>query len=363
METALANRSVVSACAMWRLRLPLRVPYKLAFGSIESFDTVLVRLEIDGRVGWGEATVLTGYTEETIEGSWALARQLGPSLVERPAAAAREALEPHLAKAPFTVSAFGTALDMALDEPILTSDRPRRVPLLKILNATEPATIETEIEAAIDAGYRTIKVKAGFDLEADLARIRAVQRIVQGRLAITVDANQGFSREDGCSFASRIDPNGILFFEQACHKDDWDAALAVARSSTVPVMLDESIYDLADVRRAAASGAAAYVKLKLMKFGSLAALERGLQEVKALGMIPVLGNGVAADVGCWMEACVGAAHVTTAGEMNGFLKPRRPVVLNPLAVEGGAVIIPARYRPVIDDSAVTGQAVDHREFA
>lgn len=347
----------ISACSVRRLRLPLAAPYKLAFGPVEAFDTVLVSLDVDGRVGLGEATVLTGYTEETIAGSWALAQRLAPALVGLEPEAAAGRLRPHLAQAPFTVTAFRTAIEMALGHPVLDRARERRVPLLRILNATEPAAIEAEIEAALAAGYGTIKVKVGFDADSDLARLKLIQRLAAGRLAITVDANQGFAREDGVRFAASIDPDGVLFFEQACHKDDWDAAVAVARAATVPVMLDESIYDLADVRRAADLEAATYVKLKLMKLGSLAALEEGLAEAKVLGLIPVLGNGVAADIGCWMEACVAAAHVATAGEMNGFLKPRRPVALNPLTVEGGCVVIPPGYRPSLDEAALEAQTL------
>ena len=54
-----------------------------------------------------------------------------------------------------------------------------------------------------------------------------------------------------------------------------------------------------------------------MKLGSLAALARGLERIRELGMEPVLGNGVATEIGCWMEACVARSHIRNAGEMNG----------------------------------------------
>jgi len=156
--------------------------------------------------------------------------------------------------------------------------------------------IAAEVAGRIAEGYKTLKIKAGFDLENDLARVRFIQSLVAGTdINLTVDANQGYSREDGCAFAARLAPDNMQFFEQACDKDDWDAALAVAQAASVPVMLDESIYDLADVERAAATGAARYVKLKLMKCGGLDALTAALERVKALGLKAVLGNGVATD--------------------------------------------------------------------
>jgi L-alanine-DL-glutamate epimerase-like enolase superfamily enzyme len=62
---------------MHRLSLPLRTPYKLAMGAVSTFDTILIEaIDSDGRRGWGEATILTGYTDETIEGAWAEAQRL-----------------------------------------------------------------------------------------------------------------------------------------------------------------------------------------------------------------------------------------------------------------------------------------------
>jgi L-alanine-DL-glutamate epimerase-like enolase superfamily enzyme len=56
-----------AAIRVTRLRVPLEAPYRLAFGPVEHFDTIVVECEArDGRAGVGEATVLTGYTDETI---------------------------------------------------------------------------------------------------------------------------------------------------------------------------------------------------------------------------------------------------------------------------------------------------------
>jgi len=341
-----------------RLRLPLRQPYKLSFGPVEAFDTILVEIEVAGRHGFGDATVLTGYTEETIDGAWSLACDIAPALVGRPVSALWAGTAAHLAEAPFTVTAFRTAVEMALGHEVLTSPIERRIPLLKILNAETEPEIATEVEASLAAGYRTFKVKAGFELEADLARVAVIQRVVAGRAALTVDANQGYSTADGCAFAARMGTEGVLFFEQACDKHDWNAAVAVARAARIPVMLDEQIYDLDDVRRAATLDAAQFVKLKLMKLGSLDALIEGIAVTAGLGLSPVLGNGVATDIGCWMEACVAAGRIGTAGEMNGFLKPVRPLVRNPMQVRDGVVIVPAGYWPELDPEAVAEFTID-----
>jgi L-alanine-DL-glutamate epimerase-like enolase superfamily enzyme len=149
-----------------------------------------------------------------------------------------------------------------------------------------------------------------------------------------------------------LDPQGIELFEQPCAAGDWDAQRQVAEASRVPLMLDESIYDIADIERTAREGLAAFVKVKLMKFGSLARLEAALQRIRALGMQAVLGNGVACAPNCWMEACVAARHIDNAGEMNGFLKPRETLLVEPLVVERGALTLRPGWMPVLDRAAL-----------
>jgi L-alanine-DL-glutamate epimerase-like enolase superfamily enzyme len=342
-----------------RLRCPLKSPYKLAFGAIEGFDTVLVTARSGGATGYGEATVLTGYTQETIEGSWALTRDLIARYAEPNVTQILAATDRFAAEAPFTATAFRTAIEMAAGHPLLIGESEKRVPMLAIVNASTEREISKEVEDRLAEGYATLKIKAGFDREADLARIRFIQSLVAGTdIFLTVDANQGFSREDGCAFASQLAPDNILFFEQACDKDDWEAAVAVARAASVPIMLDESIYDLADIERAASLGAAHYVKLKLMKCGGLDKLIAALDRARALGLKAVLGNGVATDIGCWMEAAAGCRRTETAGEMNGFLKLKRSLLENPLTVERGHIVIPPGWWPILDEDALDAYRVD-----
>jgi L-alanine-DL-glutamate epimerase-like enolase superfamily enzyme len=113
------------------------------------------------------------------------------------------------------------------------------------------------------------------------------------------------------------------------------------------MMLDESIYGLKEIERAAELQAARFIKLKLMKLGSLEALGRALERIRALGMKPVLGNGVACDLGCWMEACVAARHIDNAGEMNGFLRARVGLLTEGLEVRSGALLLRPGFTPAL----------------
>ncbi len=344
------------------LRSPLGTPYKLSFGPVDAFDSLLVTIGDGERTGIGEATFLPGYSDETAAAGWTRALDLAGRMAGGSLQNAASLAASYHRDAAFTATAFTTACEMLAGHPLLTLAQPVSVPLLAIVNASAPGEFEPEIEAHLAAGYRTLKVKVGFDLEADIARLRDITKFVAGRAALRLDGNQGYNWAEALRFVNALDPDGIELLEQPCAAGDWEAAVAVARISPVPMMLDESIFGIADIERAAALDAASYIKLKLMKAGGVDALVAGLRRIRSLGMTPVLGNGVAADIGCWMEACVAAREIDNAGEMNGFLKPRAGLFRNPQKVEAGAMILPAGGMPAIDEAVLRLLTVRHQVF-
>ncbi len=347
-----------------RLELPLKAPYRLAFGELSRFDTILVETrDGDGRRGFGEATLLPAYGGETVDDAWAFCGALGDALIGRTTAEAKARLARSAEAAPghpFSLTALTTALEMLEGHPVLDAAPETRVPILGGLDATDPGRLAAQVEDLLDRGFATLKMKVGFDPEADLARVARVQRAVAGRALIRLDGNQGYDADEARRFAAELDPAGIELLEQPCPAGDWAAAVAVARVSRVPMMLDESIFQIADIERAAELGAAAFSKLKLMKMGGLDALIEGLERIRSLGMEPVLGNGVASEPGCWMEARVAAGAIRNAGEFNGFLRPVDGVFTEPLAVERGHVVLPAGYAPTLDAGRLEAAAVATR---
>lgn len=361
----------------WLLKLPLKRPYRLSFGPVAELDTVLVRVSRpDGAIGWGEATLLTGYTDETIGGTWDKACEILDSLQGAPSngraqglpdlrlAAMLDALD---ATHPFLTTAFRTADEMAARSPLLrvaaSEGGPVRVPVLGLLQGDTLERLADETESLLAAGYTTLKLKVGFDAARDARAVAVAQRAIAGRALLRLDANQGYGATAACEFVERVDPQGIELFEQPCAARDWAAHMrvaAVAARRGLPLMLDESIYSLREIEQAATLGAAAFIKIKLMKFNSLARLDAAVARIQALGLQAVLGNGVATELSCWMEACVASRRFRNAGEMNGFLKPRERLFTEPLPFRDGAIELHAGWHPQIDTERLAHLAIAHR---
>lgn len=343
---------------------PLHTPYKVSAKVYTAFPPIIVEMrDADGRTGWGEAVISTGYSHETPEGGWDFCREMAAQMIGLDTAAARRLLAPHRAAHPNAASLLAAATEMLDGNPLLTVEEETRVPLLDPVHSMQLDAIPDEIETLLDRGFRTLKVKVGFDVDADLARVAAIQKALAGRAEIRLDANRAFTAEQGCRFAAALDPAGIQLFEQPCASDDWDANAAVAAVSTVPVMMDESIYGMADIEHAAKIDGVGFVKLKLKKMGGLDDLRAGLDRIRALGMRPVMGDGVATDICSWMEACVARVTLDNAGEMNGFLKLQSQLFEEKLPFDKGDIVLTPGFVPRIDRDVLSRHGKATEQFA
>lgn len=345
--------SKLAVLSLRRLCLPLILPYRLSYRTFDEFEPYLVEVTDDsGRSGFADGHISPGSSAETREGGWAFMRAHIPQMLGREPAVAKAALLAHFETSKVATTALACAIEVLEGHPLLNIGNDITLPLLTPINAMDKAGIEKEVEAWLAQGFRTFKVKVGKDVEADLARVKVIQKSVGTRATLRLDANRAFNREQGICFASVLDPAQIELFEQPCDSDDWDANAAVAAASTVPLMLDEPICTLEDIDRAAEHANVRFCKLKLKRFGSLERLHEGLVRVRDRGMEPVLGDGLGSEVQSWLEACVARDTIRNAGEFNGFLKPKDRLLNPPLTFVDGSIHMPAGYRPSLNHAAV-----------
>jgi L-alanine-DL-glutamate epimerase-like enolase superfamily enzyme len=285
-----------------------------------------------------------------------------PRLLGRDTAAAKVLALGQFGESKVAVTAAVTAIEVLEGHPAITLSKAAELPLLTPINAMEPAAIDLEVEDWLSQGFKTFKVKVGKDVDADLARVAAIQKSVRGRATLRLDANRAYTRETGVRFAKALPPEGIELFEQPCETDEWEANAAVAEASPVPLMLDEPICTLADIERAATIPGVGYCKLKLKRFGSIGRLIEGLEKVRACGMQPVLGDGLGSEAHNWLEACAAIGHVDNAGEFNGFLKSRERLLSPSMVFERGSIKLPAGYKPELDRAAIARATVETVRF-
>jgi L-alanine-DL-glutamate epimerase-like enolase superfamily enzyme len=340
---------------------PLIVPYVSSLGVTAAIDSVLalVRLD-DGRQGCAEVTPIRGYNEETVDQVWESLIGVVPGLVGLQPQAALARLELLASARPYSYSPLAAAIEIALgglSDVCRGVDQIAEVPIIAPVLSQHVSAVPAEVDALLKAGYTSLKLKAGMDFEADLDRIALVQRCAAQAARIRVDFNGAYDAETAIRFVERIDSRGMELIEQPCASDDWKGNLRVARSTSIPTMLDESIRGIQDIRRAGECGGFRFFKMKLGKFPTPASLDQAYATGEALGMQGVIGNGAATDVACWVEAQVALRHHGPAGEMNGFCKNAEQYLRPALECRAGRIQLCDTTARVPDMQAIQRNAV------
>jgi muconate cycloisomerase len=167
----------------------------------------------------------------------------------------------------------GRAAGVPLIDLIGGRKRERVRPMWLLGNATLAQDV-AEARAREREGFRFFKLKvATKPLAQDIATTHAVRAALAPGTPLCADANCGFTLEAARHYLEATRAAGLLFLEQPLGHADLEGLAALARSSAVPIGVDEGIHSLADVEAHAQAGAGG-ISLKLIKLGGFgAALE------------------------------------------------------------------------------------------
>jgi L-alanine-DL-glutamate epimerase-like enolase superfamily enzyme len=155
---------------------------------------------------------------------------------------------------------------------------------------------------------------------------------------VVFDSNQAHTERDGLAFARMLrdcESDRLQWFEQPVDRRDWKGMERLCRAREVPIVLDECIYDAADVERAAAIGAFG-IKLKLVKNFGISETLSLARLAGTLGLVVVFGNGVASDLGNlaeYLTLAAGDGIFAAPSESSGFAKLRQPILGSVLSID------------------------------
>ena len=166
------------------------------------------------------------------------------------------------------------------------------------VNATVPAVgPEQAHRIVVDSGAATAKVKVaerGQDPAQDLARVEAVRDALGPSGRVRIDANAGWDVEAAVAAIGALDraAGGLEYVEQPC--PTVEELAAVRRRVDVPIAADESIRRAGDPMRVVAAEAADVAVVKVAPLGGIAA---SLRIAEAIGLPCVVSSAVESSVG------------------------------------------------------------------
>ncbi|MEY3146908.1 MAG: mandelate racemase/muconate lactonizing protein [Actinomycetota bacterium] len=337
-----------------RISLPLVTPFRTSFSTETHRDILLVRVETDDAVGWGEC--VSGneplYSNEYVEGSQqVMIDHLIPRLFafrSRPMSAhdvaqiLRPVKDHRMAKA---------ALEAAILDAQLRENNVSLATHLGSIHELVPSGVSVGIANSLDElvatvggyldeGYARIKLKIepGWDIEP----VRVIRKTFGDQVPLQVDANTAFTREDGPLLA-QLDPFNLLLIEQPLPEDDITGHALIARQVKTPICLDESIVSAHVAIDAIERGACSIVNIKAGRVGGYLEAVRIHNVCQQRGVPVWCGGMLETGIGRAMNvALAGLPNFTLTGDISASERFwKQDIVQQPIRLESGQVRLPS----------------------
>jgi len=270
--------------------LELRHVFTIATSSRKTTPVMLTEIEYDGVTGYGEASMppYLGESHETVNAFLSkvnLAQFNNPFLME-------EILDYVEQLAPGNYAAKAS-VDIALHD--LTGKlmkqpwfriwglNPEKTPFTSFtIGIDTPEVVRKKVEEA--SQFKILKVKLGMDNDKEMIEtIRSVSKT-----PLCVDVNQGWKdRKMALDMIYWLKDKGVVFVEQPMTKNMVDDLAWLTQISPIPVIADESVQTIMDVKKA--DGVYSGINIKLMKCGGMRSAFKMINTARALNMKVMIG--------------------------------------------------------------------------
>ncbi len=322
----------------------------------ESHYVIVVIRTDDGHVGYGEASVVPAWSGESQQSALhAIGDVLAPLLVGKNPlhiGALADAMDRAVYANPFTKAAVEMALldvaGKALGVPAhVLMGGPRRVPEIGMkfsIGAFPPAEAARVAEAAVAKGLRAVKVKVGLDVATDIERVAAVRAAVGEGFRVAVDANGGWNESDAVRAIPDLERLGVNAMEQPLRRGDFRGCARLRKRTSIPIMLDESIFTRQDALEAIRQEACDLISVYPGKNGGVLRSLEIAQLAATAGLRCTIGSNLEMDLGtaAMLQLAVAMPALATSVDHDviGPLYYEKHFTRSPIQFRGGCAVVP-----------------------
>ncbi|MBI3038999.1 dipeptide epimerase [bacterium] len=262
------------------LSIPLKKPFKTSLRSVEHLQSIIVLVETDaGAIGFGEAPATGAITGDSLGGiRGAIHEFIFPSLKGKSIENLEDTLD-SLEKSCVKNFSAKAAVDIAIYDLF---GKLYEIPLFRLfggfrnrietdltISVNSPDQMAKDSQEAVSQGFRILKIKVGLDPDLDVMRVKAIREAVGGKIAMRLDANQGWNEREALRTMKAIEDAGlgIELVEQPVRGSNVLGMRNVKASINTPVLADESVFSPLDAEEVIRKKAADFLNIKLMKTG------------------------------------------------------------------------------------------------
>ena len=312
---------IIDRIDVYYVKLPLKSPWRTAYGEDPDVHSVLVRMTSGDRSGWGETSPLYAPTyspESAMSVFYTITEFIAPQLVGRDVESPSDLYEAvkwikgnPFAKAGPDMAWWSLKSDIE-GRPLheILGGKLRKVDAGADFGIQDSYDILLEkIQGAVDRGFKRVKLKAcpGWDLE-----MMQTVRSTFPKQRFHIDCNAAYTLDDLDLFR-KIDKLGLDMIEQPLFHTDLLEHAELQKKIDTPVCLDESIKSVRDLVWAIKMNSCRVLNIKPGRVGGLtAALELRRRAAEA---------GMECWVGSMLESGIGAGILIELACLDGFGYP------------------------------------------
>ena len=278
----------------WRLfRVPFVAAAQTSRATLAVREGIIVSLETaDGATGIGEASPLPDFEGGELGEVAKAVEQMAPSLLGRGAAAVWDGPELEAAVSGPSQRVARAGIETALADVLAQNQHlpmwkwlaqrsgldvtgPFTIQANALADGSSPEAVGASVRAAVQLGYRTVKLKVGVDSASDPLRVAAA-REAGPDVGLRLDANGAWDETTAITVLNACAPHRISLCEQPldpCREDVIEATARLRKQATIPLALDESCRTRESLNHILAAGAADAIVIKPMFTGLKDALE------------------------------------------------------------------------------------------
>ena len=318
--------SVVKNIYFRKIIRPLRTTFATSLGQKDVMKSVIVKVRLrDGSEGIGECPTSFVLKNETINAIENIIREVTLQLKGYPIESYSEKIEKLRKQFPqnhMTISGLEVALFRAYLEHKGTGEHESFGGKLDLLETDITVPYTTDVNALVKwigyickNGFTVYKIKVSGNMADDKRLVAEVCHRLRDRMStftIRLDGNQGFTEKTCLRFLDFLTVNNypVELFEQPLPKDDYKGLKEISKCSPVSIILDETIFNEADLKRAVEDHLCHGINIKIAK--------SGISESLKLYNI-AKKHGLKLMMGCMTETMVGlSAGINFAAGKGGF---------------------------------------------
>ncbi len=295
-------------------------PFKIAHGVRSSTPIVIIQIEHEGTIGYGEASMppYLGESHETVLAFLSKANNVidkfqNPFDLE-------SVLHEVDSIAPGNTAAKAS-IDIALHDLIgklenkscwkgFNGDKSKTPFTTYTLGIDEPEGMKQKIAEGEE--YRYFKVK--LNGENDKQNIETIRSVTNKPIAI--DVNQGWKdKQFALEMIEWLSDKNVLFIEQPLPKENWDDAHWLFERSPLPIFADESIQRFPDIEKM--KDCFHGINIKLMKCTGLFEANKMIKRARELNLKLLIG--CMSETSCAISAAAQLSPLVDFADLDGAL--------------------------------------------